>query len=119
MESDEPYAAIQYEGEQHKAQELIKANGIATTMQAAVGLSNFDRHIPLAFKGYKCLTTIASANGMPADHLVDEDDYNDLSNKQSETDKAAAMAAAIDSSAANVAGDVSARYDNRLASGNY
>ena len=119
MNSDEPYAAIQYEGEQHKAQELIKANGIATTMQAAIGLSNFDRHIPLAFKSYKCLTTMASANGMPADHLLAEDDYNDLAEQQAEADNAAAIASAIDSGAANVAGDVSARYDNKLASGNY
>lgn len=119
MDMDLPYAAIQYEGEQHKAQELIKANGIATTMQAAVGLSSFDRHIALAFKGYKCLTTIASANGMPADHLLDEDDYTELSEKQADAENAAAQAAAIDSAAANVAGDVSARYENRLASGNY
>lgn len=119
MDSDEPYASIQYEGEQHKAQELIKANGIAMTMQAAVGLSNFDRHIPLAFKGYKCLTTIASANGMPADHLVDGDEYEELSQQQADIDNAAAQAAAIDNAAANVAGDVSARFDNRLASGNY
>lgn len=119
MDSDEPYAAIQYEGEQHKAQELIKANGIATTMQAAIGLSNFDRHIPLAFKSYKCLTTMASANGMPADHLLAEDDYNDLAEQQAKADNAAAIASAIDSGAANVAGDVSARYDNKLASGNY
>lgn len=119
MENDEPYCAIQYEGEQHKAQELIKANGIATTMEAAVGLSNFDRHISLAFKGYKCLQTLASANGMPADHLIDEDEYDTLSEKQAQTDKAAAEQAAIDSGAANVANSVAARYDNRLASGNY
>ena len=119
MENDEPYAAIQYEGEQHKAQELIKANGIATTMQAAVMLSNFDRHISLAFNGYKCLTTIASANGMPADLLVDEDDYKDLSKQQADVNNAAAQAAVIDSAAADVAGDVSARYDNRLANGDY
>ncbi len=119
MDSDEPYAAIQYEGEQHKAQELIKANGIAMTMQAAVGLSNFDRHIPLAFKGYKCLTTIASANGMPADHLLNEDDYEEVSQQQADIAQQAAAQAAIDSAAASVAGDVSARYDNRLATGDY
>ena len=83
MENDEPYCAIQYEGEQHKAQELIKANG------------------------------------MPADHLIDEDEYDTLSEKQAQTDKAAAEQAAIDSGAANVANSVAARYDNRLASGNY
>lgn len=119
MESDEPFAAVQYEGEQHKAQELIKANGIAATMQAAVGLSNFDRHIPLAFKAYKCLTTMASANGMPANHLLDEDEYENMSKQQAAADNMAAQQAAIDNAAANVAGDVSTRYANRLSTGDY
>ncbi len=118
MDADQPFAAIQYEGEQHKAQELIKANGIATTIQAATALSNFDRHIPLAFKSYKCLTTLASANGMPADHLQDEDEYEKLSEAQDALEQQAAQAA-IDSSAADVAGNMAARYDNRLASGSY
>lgn len=118
MDLDEPYAAIQYEGEQHKAQELIKANGIATTMEAAVGLSNFDKYIPLAFKSYDCLTTMASANSMPADHLLSEDEYDDLKNKAQQAESAAQQAA-IDSSAAGVANEVSARYTNRLASGDY
>lgn len=119
MDNDEPYCAIQYEGEQHKAQELIKANGIATTMEAAVGLSNFDKHIPLAFKGYKCLQTLASANGMPADHLLAEDEYDELADKQAQTENALARQQAIDAGAANVANSVAARYDNQLASGNY
>lgn len=118
MDADQPFAAIQYEGEQHKAQELIKANGIATTIQAATALSNFDRRIPLAFKSYKCLTTLASANGMPADHLQDEDEYEKLSEAQDALEQQAAQAA-IDSSAADVAGNMAARYDNRLASGSY
>ena len=119
MNADEPFAAIQYEGEQHKAQELIKANGIATTMQAAVGLSNFDKHIPLAFKSYKCLQTMASANGMPADHLLDKDEYDELAASQAQVENQAAQAAAVDAAAADVAGQVSARYDNRLANGDF
>lgn len=119
MNADEPFAAIQYEGEQHKAQELIKANGIATTMQAAVGLSNFDKHIPLAFKSYECLQTMASANGMPADHLLDKDEYDELAAAQAQVENQAAQAAAVDAAAADVAGQVSARYDNRLANGDF
>lgn len=118
MDNDEPFCAIQYEGEQHKAQELIKANGIATTMQAAVGLSNFDRHITLAFKGYDCLQTMASANGMPSDLLYDADEYEEKSKEQAAAENAAAQAA-VDASAAGVAGDISARYDTKLATGDY
>lgn len=117
MDADAPFCAIQYEGEQHKAQELIKANGIATTMQAAGALTSFDKHIPLAFKGYDCLRTMASANGMPADHLEAEDDYKEKSEQFDAAEaEAAARAAELPSNTVDAAGQVVARYDSRLAS---
>lgn len=112
MDADNPYCSIQYEGEQHKAQELIKANGIATTLQGGTVLSAFDKHIPLAFKPYDCLRTMASANGMPADHLEDEEEYKEKSKRQ---DQAEAQAAAVQLSAANAAKDVSSGYRAQLA----
>lgn len=116
MDADAPFCSIQYEGEQHKAQELIKANGIATTMQAAGALTSFDRHIPLAFKGYDCLRTMASANGMPADHLEDEDTYKEKSEQSDAAEaEAAARAAELPNNTVDAAGQVAAGYDSRLA----
>ena len=114
LTTGEPYCAIQYEGEQHKAQELIKANGIAQTLQIATGLSAFDKYIPLAFKTYDCLKTLTSANGMPLDHLLTSDEYEEKVNKTKEQEQAAAEMAAINPGVADVAGDVSAGYNNRL-----
>lgn len=115
MDADAPFCAIQYEGEQHKAQELIKANGIATTMQSATGLSAFDPHIALAFKPYECLQTMANANGMPADHLLSKEDYEDARKESIEREQDAAAMAPVDTGVADVAANVAAGYSNRLA----
>lgn len=117
MDADAPFCSIQYEGEQHKAQELIKANGIATTTQGAAVLTNFDKHIPLAFKAYDCLRTMASANGMPADHLADEQEYRELSEAAdaAEQEQAAQQLAAMQAGTADAAGQVAAGYSQRLA----
>ncbi|MBQ8465298.1 MAG: hypothetical protein IJ545_04735 [Alphaproteobacteria bacterium] len=114
-EKGDPYCSIQYEGEQHKAQELIKANGIATTMQAATALSAFEPHIALAFKPYQCVQTMARANGMPADHLLSEADYNDAKEKAQELEQEAAAMQPVNTGVADVAAGVSAGYSNRLA----
>ena len=120
MNADAPFCSVQYEGEQHKAQELIKANGIASTAQAATVLTNFDEHIPLAFKTIKCLRTFAGANGMPADHLEDDDDYQEKCNKYDQAkQQQAAQLMAMQSGTAEAAGQVAANLGQRLSEMRY
>lgn len=113
LDVDAPFCSIQYEGEQHKAQELIKANGIASTLEAATALSQVDGHIGLAVKPYECLQTFSNANGMPADHLLDKDEY-----EQAKQDAKAAEAQAqqMQLGTADVAAQMAAGYSNKLAS---
>lgn len=119
-DADAPFCSVQYEGEQHKAQELIKANGIATTAQAAAALLNSDKYITKAFKAYDCLRTFASANGMPLDHLADDDEYKQISADAAAAEQAQAeQLAAMQSGTANVAGQVAANLDQRIASMRY
>lgn len=119
-DADAPFCSVQYEGEQHKAQELIKANGIATTTQAAAALLNSDKYITKAFKAYDCLRTFASANGMPLDHLADEDEYKKTAADAAAAEQAQAeQLAALQNGTANVAGQVAANLDQRIASMRY
>lgn len=118
MNAGDPYCAIQYEGEQHKAQELIKANGIAQTLQIATGLSAFDKYIPAAFKTYDCLKTLTAANNMPLELLLTNDEYEGEKQKLQEREQAAALSA-INPSVADVAGDVSKGYNSKLNNGAY
>ena len=121
MNKDVPYYAIQYEGEQHKAQEIIKANGIMVTLEGAASLSQYEPTIGLAIKGYDCLSTLGRANGMPMDHLLTQKEYkkvtDDLKTQQAAQQQAAA--AAIDPRAAETAGNTADRYQQQLASMRY
>lgn len=121
MKNDNPFYAIQYEGEQHKAQEIIKANGIMATLEAAVSLSNFENTIGFAVKGYENLMTIARANGAPSENFENEKDYNDAvaAYKKSQQAAAAAEMAAINPQAADAAGQTADRLSNQLAQMRY
>lgn len=121
MKDDNPFYAIQYEGEQHKAQEIIKANGIMATLEAAVSLSNFENTIGFAVKGYENLMTIARANGAPSENFESEKDYHDAVDAYKKNQQAAAAAemAAINPQAADAAGQTADRLSNQLAQMRY
>ena len=121
MDNDNPYYAIQYEGEQHKAQEIIKANGIMVTLEGAATLSQYEPTVGMAIKGYDCLATLGRANGMPMDHLLTEKEYIKEVEKhqQQQQAQAQAAAAAVDPRAAETAGNTADRYATQLASMRY
>ena len=116
LDRDEPFYLIQYEGEQHKAQEIIKANGLSSTLQAVTVLSQFDPAIARTPKTYKCLQTLARANGAPADHFIDEDEYEKEQQQilQQQQAAQAAAAKAVELKTAETAGNMSDKYSNQL-----
>ena len=121
MDNDNPYYAIQYEGEQDKAQVIIKANGIMVTLEGAATLSQYEPTVGMAIKGYDCLATLGRANGMPMDHLLTEKEYTKEVEKhqQQQQAQAQAAAAAVDPRAAETAGNTADRYATQLASMRY
>lgn len=116
-----PYYAIQYEGEQHKAQEIIKANGIMVTLEGAATLSQYEPTVGMAIKGYDCLATLGRANGMPMDHLLTEKEYTKEREeyKQQQQAQVQAAAAAVDPRVAETAGNTADRYATQLANMRY
>lgn len=121
LNKDLPYYAIQYEGEQHKAQEIIKANGIMVTLEGAATLSQYEPTVGMAIKGYDCLATLGRANGMPMDHLLTAKEYKSKTDQyqQEQLAQAQAAAAAVDPRAAETAGNTADRYATQLASMRY
>lgn len=115
LNNDQPFYVIQYEGEQHKAQELIKANGLMTTFQGLATLSQYEPAISQAPNAYRCLQTLARANGAPMDHFKDENDYQQAADAYN----AAQQAAAVDLKTAETAGISADRYSAQLAQMGY
>lgn len=121
LDNDEPFYLIQYEGEQHKAQEIIKANGLSSTLQAVTVLSQLEPTIAKAPDAYKCLQTLARANGAPADHFMDRDSYEEIKTEYLQQQQAmqAAAAKAVELKTAETAGSMADKYSNQLSTMGY
>lgn len=78
IDNNYPFYAIQYEGEAHRAQELLEGAGIMQTLEAGAVLTQYDARIKAAFKAYTCLSKIGRVNNMPSDCIVSEKEFKGI-----------------------------------------